>query len=100
MKEWLIITILIIAALAGGCRLQAPMEETPIELVAVDFDSDNIFNFADNCPYQYNPGQGDIDSDGDGDLCDFSLLSATRVMEMMNQVHVIARNGVTKQSPE
>ena len=88
MKELCIIATLILLAGAVGCRLHAPMNETPVELLAVDFDGDSVFNFADNCPYQYNPSQGDIDTDGDGDLCDFSLLSATRVMSKLS---VIAR---------
>jgi len=91
VKHGLIIIVTIIAVLVASCRINAPMDETPVELLAVDFDGDSVFNFADNCPYQYNPGQGDIDSDGDGDLCDFSLLNATRVMKKINEVHFIAK---------
>jgi hypothetical protein len=35
-----------------------------------DRDSDGILNLADNCPDDYNPGQGDSDGDGVGDPCD------------------------------
>ena len=34
-----------------------------------DFDGDGIYP-VDNCPYIYNPGQGNNDADGLGDVCD------------------------------
>ncbi|MEA2030520.1 MAG: HYR domain-containing protein [candidate division Zixibacteria bacterium] len=61
---------------------------TPVELIAVDLsdnadtcnfeitvllndpDMDNLPNWDDNCPNNYNPGQADFDDDGIGDECD------------------------------
>jgi hypothetical protein len=35
-----------------------------------DIDGDGIPNDEDNCPEDYNPGQEDLDEDGQGDVCD------------------------------
>lgn len=35
-----------------------------------DVDTDNIIDFGDNCPYDYDPDQEDTDEDGVGDTCD------------------------------
>jgi subtilisin family serine protease len=35
-----------------------------------DADADGIADSADNCPNSANPGQGDADGDGTGDICD------------------------------
>lgn len=35
-----------------------------------DSDADLVCDFNDNCPNNYNPGQGDHDGDGIGDVCD------------------------------
>ena len=35
-----------------------------------DADGDGANNEVDNCPNNYNPGQGDADLDGVGDICD------------------------------
>jgi len=36
----------------------------------VDSDGDDIMDPNDNCPYNYNPGQADRNSDGWGDVCE------------------------------
>jgi rhodanese-related sulfurtransferase len=36
----------------------------------VDSDQDGIYDEEDNCPDTYNPGQGDADEDGVGNVCD------------------------------
>jgi len=36
------------------------------------FDGDGIPNPGDNCPDQFNPGQEDVNADGEGDVCDDS----------------------------
>jgi uncharacterized repeat protein (TIGR01451 family) len=36
-----------------------------------DTDGDGIPNQDDNCPFHYNPSQGDSDGDGLGDACDY-----------------------------
>ena len=33
-------------------------------------DGDGLIGSADNCPFDYNPAQGDLDGDGVGDVCD------------------------------
>ncbi len=35
-----------------------------------DYDCDDIPNYEDNCPEDYNPSQNDLDGDGKGDVCD------------------------------
>ena len=35
-----------------------------------DGDGDGIFDWLDNCPGTFNPGQADADGDGHGDVCD------------------------------
>lgn len=35
-----------------------------------DPDGDLIFGIVDNCPYDYNPSQEDVDQDDIGDICD------------------------------
>jgi len=36
----------------------------------VDFDNDGVLNDTDNCPYDFNPVQGDDDNNGIGNICE------------------------------
>lgn len=44
-----------------------PLEE-PCSIT--DYDNDGINDCIDNCPNNYNPGQQDVNGDGEGDMCD------------------------------
>ena len=35
-----------------------------------DVDGDGVHAACDDCPASYNPAQGDLDHDGEGDICD------------------------------
>jgi len=59
-----LVTIVWLAA----CNPILDLDET-IE-VASDQDLDQVHDFADNCPQEYNPDQVDADNDGFGDNCD------------------------------
>lgn len=41
-----------------------------ISVIEADDDSDSISNSLDNCPYDSNVAQADLDNDGLGDVCD------------------------------
>jgi len=68
MKKLVIIQFLSLV-LFSACGLHAP-EGGLLETMALDFDSDNIVNMVDNCRFNYNPDQFDMDFDGTGDPCD------------------------------
>ncbi|MBI5389000.1 right-handed parallel beta-helix repeat-containing protein [Candidatus Woesearchaeota archaeon] len=38
-----------------------------------DTDGDGMYTSVDNCPYDSNPGQEDVDGNGIGDVCDASI---------------------------
>jgi len=46
-----------------------------------DSDGDEIFDGVDNCPLDYNPGQGDFDDDGVGDVCDMYPFDPTEAID-------------------
>ena len=48
----------------------------------VDADSDEIADYADNCPTIYNPDQADFDEDNIGDVCEIIKFSFD-----INQLH-------------
>jgi hypothetical protein len=52
-------------------------ESKPADPVAqpkdTDLDFDGIFDLVDNCPYNANPKQADVDGDGTGNPCDGAL---------------------------
>jgi hypothetical protein len=57
---WLAGPVLIGLLLPGAARAQ-------------DFDSDGVANAVDNCQFNWNPAQGNVDGDFEGDACDFDL---------------------------
>lgn len=44
----------------------------PLSDPSTDADADCIANSADNCPFDYNPNQADVDDDGVGSACDLN----------------------------
>jgi hypothetical protein len=45
----------------------------------MDSDLDGIPDATDNCPNHANPGQGDFDDDGSGDVCDLNELAGLSI---------------------
>ena len=53
----------------GGSGGNTMINYVTVTATARDLDEDGVENLNDNCIDLYNPGQGDIDGDGIGDLC-------------------------------
>ena len=60
--------VLVLVCLA--CLTADVRSEVPGESALSDVDGDGVPDTTDNCPQDYNPGQVDLDGDGEGDLCD------------------------------
>lgn len=54
----------------NSTALRAADHDGLVLYVMSDNDGDGVPNDVDNCPDISNPGQGDVDGDGIGDLCD------------------------------
>ena len=53
-----------------GARIYRMVSEGPCAFLGGDADNDGICTDVDNCPADSNANQGDVDLDGDGDVCD------------------------------
>lgn len=57
----------------GDQKQDAKPAEPVAPLKDTDLDFDGIFDLVDNCPYNANPKQADVDNDGVGNTCDSTL---------------------------
>ncbi|MFO1532842.1 MAG: thrombospondin type 3 repeat-containing protein, partial [Thermoplasmatota archaeon] len=52
------------------CDADGPSPRTRLLAAAADLDQDGVADASDNCPQRANRGQGDMDGDSLGDVCD------------------------------
>ena len=65
-----LLLLLAVVALGSGCPSKPSSSSSSDPDTTVDTDLDGVPDAIDNCPYDVNPEQGDIDGDHLGDLCD------------------------------
>jgi len=59
-----------------------------------DIDGDGVCGEVDNCPGVANPGQEDVDSDGSGDVCDYTDIAGLSIRK------VIVKSGAPRVSQD